>query len=39
MVGDGARTVAPRCGVAANDNEAAESKAESAVLTIARLIG
>ena len=39
MVGDGARTVAFKRGDAANDNGAAESRVESAVLTIARLIG
>ena len=39
MVWDGARTVALRCGDAANDDGTAESRVESAVLTIARLIG
>ena len=39
MVGDGARTVAFKRGEAANDNGAAESRVESAMLTIARLIG
>ena len=39
MVGDGARTIALRRGDAANDNGTADSRVESAVLTIARLIG
>ena len=39
MIGDGARTIALRRGEAANDNGAAESRVESAVLTLARLIG
>ena len=39
MVGDRARTGALRRGDAANDNGAAESRVESAVLTLARLIG
>ena len=39
MIGDGARTVALKRGSAANDNGTADSRVESAVLTIARLIG
>ena len=39
MVGDGARTIVLRRGEAANDDGTAESRVESAVLTIVRLIG
>ena len=39
MIGDGARTVALRCGDAANDNGAVGSRVESGVLMIARFIG
>ncbi len=37
--GNGARTIALRCGDAVNDNGTTESRVESAVLTIARLVG
>ena len=39
MIGDGARTIALKRGSAANDVSTAESRVESAVLTIARIIG
>ena len=39
MIGDGARTIALKRGSAANDDSTADSRVESAVLTIARLIG
>lgn len=39
MIKDKDRPVSPRHSVAANDNGAAETKLDAAVLTIARLIG
>ena len=36
---DGSRPERPAAGVAANDNEAAEARVQSAVLTLARLLG
>ena len=39
MVGNGARTIAVKRGSAANDDSTADSRVESTVLTIARIIG
>ena len=39
MVRDGARTIAVKRGSAANDDSTADSRVESAVLTLARIIG
>ena len=36
---DGSKTEQPAVGVAANDNGSAEARVQSAVLTLARLIG